>query len=109
MSESLGLAEAVQQLRSEIGKAQLQGAQEDLKFLVTGIELELGFEFTTSKEGSAGIKVPVIALEVGGKISGSEKTNHKVKLQLQIAGPGDGQRAHQEIAGSAPPPMVPRP
>jgi hypothetical protein len=101
----LGLAEAVTRLRGEISKAQQQGADEALKFVVTGIEVELGFEFTTSKEGNAGIKVPIIELQVGGKLTGSAKTNHKVKLQLQIADPNDPQRKHQEIAGGEPPPM----
>jgi len=109
MTEALGLADAVHQLRAEIGRAQLLGMDEELKFLVTGIELELGFEFTTSREGSAGIKVPVIELQIGGKLEGSKKTSHKVKLQLQIADPNDTSRPDQKIAGTGAPPMAPVP
>lgn len=107
MAEHLGLADAIRQLRAELAQAQRQGQNETMKFKLKTIELELGFEFTTTTEGSAGIKVPIIELQLGGKLSGADKTNHKVKLSLELADPKDATSRHQEIGGKAPP--MPKP
>ena len=70
----IGLAEAIEQLREELGAAQDAGANQQLRFEVVEVEMELLVELR--KEG-------------GGKVVGadgmvSSNTSHKLKLRLNV-------------------------
>jgi hypothetical protein len=70
----IGLAEAIEQLREELGAAQDAGANQQLRFEVVEVEMELLVELR--KEG-------------GGKVVGADgmiasNTSHKLKLRLNV-------------------------
>jgi len=71
------LSDIIVNLRKELLEAQKKGADEDLKFTVEDIEVEL--QVTTSKKGDSGIKFWVV--NMGGEIASS--AIHKIKLKLK--------------------------
>lgn len=83
MSE-LGLAEAIQHLRQELGTAREAAEGEDLKFRLESIELELEVELQASASGKAEFKWVVVS--VGGEAKGQSTTKHRVKLTLHPLG-----------------------
>ena len=77
----MSLAEMIVKLRKDIRQAEQQAAQEDLRFQVEDIELEV--QVTTAKEGEgkAGVNFWVYTAEAGGSIS--RETAHTVRLRLK--------------------------
>ncbi|MEV3923504.1 trypco2 family protein [Actinomadura coerulea] len=76
----IGLAEAIEQLRLELGAAQDVGADQQLRFKVTEVEMELLVELR--KEGSAKASFGVVAVGAEGKIS--KGSAHRLKLKLEV-------------------------
>jgi Trypsin-co-occurring domain 2 len=74
------LAETIRALRHELLMAVRAGEQEDLRFALGPVELELQLEIARETGGEAGIAFWVISL--GGKGSRSSATTHTVKLTL---------------------------
>lgn len=71
------LSEVIVNLRKELLKAQVKGANEGLKFKVEDIEVEL--QIATSKKGESDVKFWVV--NFGGEIASS--ATHKIKLKLK--------------------------
>ncbi|MBS2533501.1 hypothetical protein KGQ20_12030 [Catenulispora sp. NF23] len=74
------LADLLASLRSEISRARISGAGEDVRFRIDSIELEVQVEVEKTGEGSTGVKFWV--LSVGGKRSAKEAQTHLLKLSL---------------------------
>jgi Trypsin-co-occurring domain 2 len=77
---SIPLSEAIRALRLELVDAMRQGADEDVRFALGPIQLELQVEVSNEAGGEAGIKFWLIS--VGGKASRTSATTHTVKLSL---------------------------
>lgn len=76
----IGLAEAIERLRWELGQAQDVGADQQLRFEVAEVELELLVELR--KEGSAKVSFGVVPVGVDGAVSSG--STHRLKLKLNV-------------------------
>jgi Trypsin-co-occurring domain 2 len=74
------LASAIRSLRRELVAAVQAGQDEDVRFALGPIELELQVEMTREAGGDAKIGFWVVAL--GGRAGGSSGTSHTVRLSL---------------------------
>jgi len=81
----VGLAAAIQELRTELAAAIAAGEDDDLRFALGPVELELQLELTRQREGQAGIAAWV--LTAGGKRTRGETSMHTVRLTLTPVGP----------------------
>jgi len=88
MSE-LGLADAIAELRKEIGAAMEAGRGEALKFALGPVELELEVQLAQKAGAKGGLKWVVVSL--GAEASSTETSKHKVRLTLtpQLKGQHD--------------------
>ena len=88
MSE-LALADAIDNLRRELGRAVEAGKGEQLQFKLGPVELELQVDLSMKGGGKAEVKWVVVSL--GGDASTERVGRHKVKLTLtpQLDGKGD--------------------
>jgi hypothetical protein len=77
----LGLAEAIDVLRSELRKAQDSGQKADVRFAVGSVEVELAVEVTKTAGGEASVKV-LNLLSIGGKGEVSKGDTNRVKVVL---------------------------
>ncbi len=77
----MSLSDVLLQLRKELAEAQEKAKDENLKFTVKDIEVELQVATTQEANGKVGFKVWLLEGEGGGK-QGHEQT-HKIKLRLE--------------------------
>jgi Trypsin-co-occurring domain 2 len=75
----LGLAEAIDVLRSELHKAQDSGRGSDVRFAVGSVEIELVVEVGKTAGGEASVKV-LNVLSLGGKGEVSKGETNRVKV-----------------------------
>jgi hypothetical protein len=81
VDNELGLAEAIDLVRSELVKAQDGGRGADLRFAVGPVEMEFVVEVVKKASGEAAIKVlNVLSLGGGGEVSRGEANRIKVVL-----------------------------
>ena len=81
VDKELGLAEAIDVVRSELVKAQDAGRGADLRFAVGPVEMEFVVEVVKSGKGEVAIKVlNVLSLGGGGAVSRGETNRIKVVL-----------------------------
>ncbi|MGW4485501.1 trypco2 family protein [Amycolatopsis sp. NPDC004368] len=86
--DEIGLAEAIEHLRDQLGLAQDAGQNHQFRFEVLEVEVELLVEARREKTGKVDFKV------VGGDAKGSSASSHKVKLKLNVKDAAlGGQRA----------------
>ncbi len=88
MSGPMSLADMIVKLRKDLRQAQQKAAQEDLRFQVEEIELEV--QVTTAKEGEAkaGVNFYVYTAEAGGVLRHEDA--HTLRLKLKpLSGEGD--------------------
>jgi Trypsin-co-occurring domain 2 len=83
----LGLAEAIDVLRSELRKAQDSGRGADVRFSVGPVEVELAVEVVKTAGGEASVKV-LNLLSLGGKGEVSKGETNRVKVVLNPIGVG---------------------
>ncbi|MEO8524107.1 MAG: trypco2 family protein [Caldimonas sp.] len=85
----LELAEAIGQLRREIGSAMQSARDEPLKFLLGPVELELQVQLV-AKGGVKG-EAKWVVVSFGAEASTERTSTHKVKLTLtpKVDGKGD--------------------
>ncbi|GHG11531.1 trypco2 family protein [Streptomyces zaomyceticus] len=74
------LADLLASLRSEISRARLESAHEDVKFRIDSIDLELQVSVEKSAGADAGVKFWVVSL--GGKASAKNGQTHTVRMTL---------------------------
>ena len=76
------LSDVLSDLRRELTKAQDDGADEKLKFLVEDVEIELQLGTTQKGTGKGSVKFYVLNLESGGEVSHS--ATQKLRLKLKV-------------------------
>jgi hypothetical protein len=86
-SSELGLAEAIDVVRSELGRAQDSGRGADVRFSVGSVEVELAVEIVKTAGGEASVKV-LSLLSLGGKGEVSKGETNRVKVVLNPIGVG---------------------
>jgi len=99
MSQPMSLAEMIVKLRKDLREAQKLAAQEDLRFQVEEIELEV--QVTTAKEGEGkvGVNFWVYTAEAGGGVSREDAHTLRLKLKpLSL----DGEQGSQPLTISGP-------
>lgn len=82
MADHVGLAEAIEQIRDELARAQDAGAGHQFRFEVTDIEVELLVEMC--KEGGANAKAQFYVVSVGADGRASATSTHRVMLKLHV-------------------------
>ena len=92
MSGPMSLADMIVKLRKDLRQAQQQAADEDLRFLVEEIELEV--QVTTAKEGEGkvGVNFWVYTAEAGGALRREDA--HTLRLKLKPLPLKDEQGSH---------------
>ncbi|MEU7736189.1 trypco2 family protein [Streptomyces griseus] len=78
----IGLAQAVEQLRQELGEAQDAGSDQQLRFEIDEVELELQVELTKGA-GPQG-KVTFGIVSVGGDAKVERASTHRLLLRLTV-------------------------
>jgi hypothetical protein len=78
----LNLADAIEQLRTELEIARCRALDADVRFPINGVTVELCVVATAEGEGRAGFKVPVIDLELGAQAGYSREATHKVTIEF---------------------------
>ena len=81
-SQGLGLAEALEQLRSELAAAHQKAAGAPVQFPIETLTVELKVGITKSLDGKAGFTVPFVGVELGGSVGRSAETLQTVTLVL---------------------------
>jgi len=82
--EPIGLKDAIEVLRKELSESILAAADEELRFEVGQITVEMQLAVERKTEGKAGIKFWV--LEIGGQGSRGTTETHKVTIPLKPIG-----------------------
>ena len=84
MDESQGvtLADALEQLRSQLASAREKAAGTPVQFPIETLTVELKVGMTKSRDGKAGFTVPFVGVEVGGSAGRSSETLQTVTLVL---------------------------
>jgi hypothetical protein len=78
------ISEAIQQLRSDLRDAVLEGKNQDIVFTPNGVEIELGVTFATEAKAGGGFKLfALLDLSTEGKIG--RESQHKIKLSLAVS------------------------
>ncbi|MCC0095277.1 MULTISPECIES: trypco2 family protein [Streptomyces] len=83
---NIELADLLTSLRSEINRARVDAAGQDVRFKINSIDLELQVAVEKTGEGNAGVRFWVVSL--GGKATAKSAETHTVKIALgaQTAG-----------------------
>lgn len=80
--EGIGLAEALEVLRSELESARQKSAGRPVQFPVETLTVELKVGVTKSADGKAGFRVPFLGAELSGSAGYASESVHKVTLVL---------------------------
>jgi hypothetical protein len=81
-SQGVGLADALEQLRSELASAREKAAGKPVQFPIETLTVELKVGITKSLDGKAGFTVPFVGVELGGSAGRSSETLQTVTLVL---------------------------
>jgi Trypsin-co-occurring domain 2 len=92
------LAELIGQLRAELTKAMRSGQDEELRFEVGPVELEL--TVAVQRDGAAGAKVRFWVVELGSDAKVAAASTQRIKLTLDPRRAGDPDR-RPTISGAA--------
>lgn len=98
-SPKIGIADAIESLRTDLSEAIARGDGQALRFKVEGIELELAVVCEVGGNSKASFHVLGIGAEVGGKVGAT--TTHRVKLSLKPADQ-DGKAKDTYVHGTIP-------
>jgi Trypsin-co-occurring domain 2 len=95
------LAEVIGDLRSELDRARVGGAGEELRFELGPVELEVTVGLT--REGGGGAKVRFWVVELGGDARVGAANTQRIKLTLQPTLPAaavpEGRRTSAYVSG----------
>jgi hypothetical protein len=81
-SQGVGLADALEQLRTELESAREKAAGKPVQFPIETLTVELKVGITKSRDGKAGFTVPFVGVELGGSAGRSTETLQTVTLVL---------------------------
>jgi hypothetical protein len=96
----LELAATLRAIRRELKQARDEGAEEELRFRLGPVELELQIEVSNEKDVDGGIKVWVVSL--GARGSRSTAKTHTLRLTLHPTDPVGGDVDIHGTTGSKP-------
>jgi hypothetical protein len=85
--EGIGLAEALEVLRSELASARERAAGKPVQFPIERLTVELKVGVSKSADGKAGFRVPFLGAELGG--SGGYASESVQTLTLVLGPPVD--------------------
>jgi len=90
LTQPVGLAEAIDNLRQEMTRAIEQGKDKELRFNVDQVELELEVELhrDIGADGKVSFKVFNSGIELGGQGSRSQGSANRLKVTLKPSGLG---------------------
>jgi hypothetical protein len=77
---TVGLADAIRSLRTELAQTMQDGAGQGLRFRVQPVELEFELAVTATTGGGGGVRFWVISAE--GKLDRSSTATHRIRLSL---------------------------
>ncbi|MER7045103.1 MULTISPECIES: trypco2 family protein [Streptomyces] len=80
-SESVGLAEVIRQIRSELEEARAEAQGRDVGFTVENVNLTLTFQVHRSGTGRGGVNIGVVTAEFGGAVD--RQTTHQIQVDLK--------------------------
>ena len=83
------LADAISELRKQINIAMSQAQDEELKFRLGTVELELEVGLEKSGEANAEVKAWVLSMGASGKLSNTQTHRIKLVLEPETADGGD--------------------
>lgn len=83
------LAQMIVDLRRELLQAQKQAEDQDLRFRVEDIELEVQFTVGKEAEAKGGVKFWVYNVDAGGKVAAETVQKLRLKLAPVTASGGD--------------------
>ncbi len=96
MREPMSLADMIVKLRKDLREAQKQAAEEDLRFQVEEIELEVQVTTAQEGEGKVGVNFWVYTAEAGGGIRREDA--HTLRLKLKPLTGGERSSGTLEIS-----------
>jgi hypothetical protein len=80
---SVLLSDAIAQLRDELRKAVLERDDQDIVFVPTEIELELGVTLEAEAKAGGGFKL-LVFVDLSTEARASRSSAHTVKMRLQV-------------------------
>jgi hypothetical protein len=83
------IADAIEQLRSQLIAVQESSRRAKLRFTVTEVEMEFLVEVRKGGGAEAGIKLGLVSVGAGGQVSAGTTHRLKVKLDARDAETGD--------------------
>lgn len=86
VDDAFGLANVLVALRHELNESQRRAQEENIKFGIDEIDIELEVVTLKSAEAKCGVKFWVYNAEGGGKLA--SESRHKLRLKLRPEGPG---------------------
>ncbi len=81
----IGLAELIGDLRKELIKAQRKGSDDEIRFLLDEVEVEVKVTSAKKATGEAGVEFWVVNTKAEGEISRESVQTLKLKLKPQNA------------------------
>jgi hypothetical protein len=85
MANRVELSQVLRDLRAELQQAADEGKDEELRFLLTDIEVELSFSVGVTDSGGVGVKFWVLSGEA--KTSASSQSAHRIRLSIKPESP----------------------
>lgn len=96
--KQLELAETVEALRAELGRAVAAGAEASFQFPVTGVQLEFHVGVTKTGEGKTGVRFWVVELGGSGSYAREEIQTVTVTLGAPVDQNGDPVKIYRASA-----------
>jgi len=81
----IGLAELIGDLRKELIKAQLEGSEDEIRFLLEEVEVEVEVASAKKATGEAGVEFWVVNTKAEGETSTESVQTLKLKLKPKNA------------------------
>lgn len=81
--EPIGLAQAIDSIRTELAQAERDGAGSEWRFTVEQVSVEFSVQFHRAADGGAGLRLGVVEARVGGAVS--HDSVHRVQVDLKPA------------------------
>jgi hypothetical protein len=101
LSDEIGLAEAIDQVRKELIEAQLKGKKESLQFRMGEVKLEFAVELAREGGGEAGVKLWVVNVGAKGTVTSTKTHTVTVTMSPQTIG-ASGEWEDARVADAVP-------
>lgn len=75
------LSAVIGRIRDELERAQAEGAESPMKFLVEKVSVEFAVQIRREANAKAGLRIGVVTVDGGG--SASRDTTHRVSVELK--------------------------